>query len=1382
MGATAQGIRAGRAFVELLADDSKLQAVLKRSQIGLLSFSDFVRTVGLRMFSLGSVLSLPFVKATSDFAKFDDQMREVAGVVSATENELAMLTRTARRLAQERGTSFLATDIGALMAELGRSGFVAGEVDRMTRSVLLLARATKTEVPIAAKITGSTLRQFGLAVDQTGHVTDLLAKTANASATSVESLGASLEYAGKPAADLGYSLKQTLAMIGVLGNLGIIGTEAGTAIRRLGALTSSQAAEMQRIFKVAFKDARGNALPLIDVLERISQTTAQLGSADRMKMYHDAFGILGITSAIALGGSAKSARELVKELDNVAGYSERAAKRMDGGLGGSLRQLWASLFEDELSVGYALEKHLIPIVDRLTLSFQNLAVWIQQNPITVEKITKGVVGIVAAGSALISLGIAGGVAALNLRGIGYALHAALTPARLLSDTLGGVLSLTYRAEKLGSSWAGLLMTSATGGGKRRATKPGGRSRQSNAFAEPMANLLAAVFPSKFLPTKTNSPTFRTQLARAAGFGAIRRNKAKPKGSPSIVRDFVGLDTEQTARAFMARSRRLGQLVGFMGRSLGRGMADAHLGLLGAVRQQIGILGHRKIPSLGFSKMKFSGISGAFPHQKTKSGPLASLWPAMGFFGGITTPIQKATASIYAFAKSTATSIPLVNQLAGSVYQFSVPVQHAMSKTRQFAGGLTQLVAANPLVKSTYRLGLGGVNAVAKKTARTAGSVFRFSPRRARGGFLASAMQSGMSFSRSGFALAGGGLTKSLSAIGLTAGTTQKLTSAGLSVVTKSVHALRQSFPGLTHGTRLISRGFIGAHQTAKTLAGMLIEKLVPVLKGTVSGLGSVGKAAMRAFGPVMSLMGALGSGVVGGLAGGIGLLLNPMTLLVGAGIAVVANWDRIKGAITGVVRTAPGALSGMWGRIKSDAMPTLLGIRETAFKAFGGIQEAISAGDIPGAMRILWAGIRGVWGEGFGYLRLKWFDLTTWAGDAFSGVLQIATTSAAAISNWFDARLFDWFGVRLNEVTGFFSEAWGWIGRTSSAAADWVSTQWNAVFGSMGEAGQSLSDIIWNSFEWMRKKIAQTILLMMRGAQMIANLDPSGMTAKLIGASGFNLKDAQAALDDQFDDRARARQKVASGDDPAMQKRLADAKQKVEELEKQRAANALAARADRAQIEEDLRKKLELEQQNLAAVIDETKKKRELREANEAAANVAREQAAPVATKSNGPTMPKGLTAQQQRSWSIKERNRQRQEALASKKLSADQKKAEELAARQEKKKRLADDQQRRQAGGLIPDRKLFLQEGPSFFDQAEEEDQQKTVQRAWEMKKSQKERLPDFAALQFPGARPESKGIGTGQSIKVDNLQVEKNTARTNDYMATLIDEVKKLKGNFVA
>lgn len=73
-----QGIRAGRAFVEIFADDSKLVRGLKRAQARLAAFGSGVRAAGVKMLGIGSMLAAPLAMAARTFDKMGSEMLDMS--------------------------------------------------------------------------------------------------------------------------------------------------------------------------------------------------------------------------------------------------------------------------------------------------------------------------------------------------------------------------------------------------------------------------------------------------------------------------------------------------------------------------------------------------------------------------------------------------------------------------------------------------------------------------------------------------------------------------------------------------------------------------------------------------------------------------------------------------------------------------------------------------------------------------------------------------------------------------------------------------------------------------------------------------------------------------------------------------------------------------------------------------------------------------------------------------------------------------------------------------------------------------------------------------------------------------------------------------------
>jgi len=470
-------VKAGAAYVELLTRDAKLVKGLASAQKRLQDFGASTKALGASLFAMGAAAATPLGLSVATFAAFDDGMRAVRAVTQATAEDFAKLTAEAKRLGAT--TSYSASEVAGLMGELGRAGFNPDQIIAMTGAVMNLARATGTDAVLSAGYLGATIKQFGLEANDAVRVADGLTAAANKSANSVESLGEALGYAGPVAADANMSLEETLAVLGTLGNMGIQGSEAGTALRRLLVLTAAEAEKFTATFGVATADAAGNVRPLVDILGEVAEAANNLPTAERGKKFAEVFGMLGITSASAIGKTAANTKELLAEIQGATGVAASSAAEMESGIGGAFRILKSTVEGVAIAIGEALEGPLRKMTDAASGAFSGLITWIEANHEAIQAFAKVALGLVAAGAAIFAIGsafaisgalisgfmaVAGMVGAI-VSGIGTAFAVILSPiglvtaavvalgGYLLTSTGAGARALDWLSERFGSLYA-----------------------------------------------------------------------------------------------------------------------------------------------------------------------------------------------------------------------------------------------------------------------------------------------------------------------------------------------------------------------------------------------------------------------------------------------------------------------------------------------------------------------------------------------------------------------------------------------------------------------------------------------------------------------------------------------------------------------------------------------------------------------------------------------------------------------------------------------------------------------------------------------------------------------------------------------------------------
>lgn len=307
-----------------------------------------------------------FGRAIQTFASFDDTMRQVGAVTGATTEELALLSETAKKMGRE--TRFSATQAAEGLTILGMSGFSTANAIAALPNVLNLAAAASIELSTAADIATNVLAAYGLGVDRLNRVNDILIKTSTSATVTVNELGESFKFVGPIAKAVGADFEDLFAAIGSLGDVGIRGSEAGTALRgALNALLNPTAQQIKlmdslqkRLGGVAFqvKDAEGNFVGFTRVIEQLEK--AGLRGDEAMRLFGQE---AGPAMAALIGKGTDAITELRDKIIDAGGVTDRIAAEMEAGIGGSMREASAAFESVQIAIGEAFNEESIDAID-----------------------------------------------------------------------------------------------------------------------------------------------------------------------------------------------------------------------------------------------------------------------------------------------------------------------------------------------------------------------------------------------------------------------------------------------------------------------------------------------------------------------------------------------------------------------------------------------------------------------------------------------------------------------------------------------------------------------------------------------------------------------------------------------------------------------------------------------------------------------------------------------------------------------------------------------------------------------------------------------------------------------------------------------------------
>ena len=340
--------------------------------------------------------------------EFGENMSRVQALtrMDADDERFKALSQQARELGAT--TAFSAGQSADAQGFLAMAGFDPDAIAAAMPDMLNLALANRTDLGRTADISSNILSGFGLDPDEMGRVGDVLTATTTRANVDLEMLGQSMKYVAPQARAMNMSLEQSAAMAGLLGNVGIQASQAGTTLRamvtRLSAPTSAAAGALAEL-GVNAKDAEGNLRDVPKILADVARATENMGNADRAAYLKDIFGEepgAGMAELIAQQGSA-GIEQFTEILTNAAGENARVANTMADNIGGDLKSLSSAWDEVGISITETNKGPLRELIQNVTAITRGVGSWINENPRlagTLAKVAAGLAVLVTAGGML----------------------------------------------------------------------------------------------------------------------------------------------------------------------------------------------------------------------------------------------------------------------------------------------------------------------------------------------------------------------------------------------------------------------------------------------------------------------------------------------------------------------------------------------------------------------------------------------------------------------------------------------------------------------------------------------------------------------------------------------------------------------------------------------------------------------------------------------------------------------------------------------------------------------------------------------------------------------------------------------------------------------
>lgn len=344
-----------------------------------------VMKTGAGMMLGGAILAAPFIMATTYTMKFQEAMSSVRAVTQASAEDYKKLSDSAIELG--KATKFTAVEASQGQYYLGLAGFTTNQILSAMPPLLSLASAGNMDLARTADIVSDTITAMGLAASDTTEMSDIMAMTITKSNTNIEQMGEALKYATASANNLGITMPVLSGMLGMLGDIGIKGSMAGTSLREMfrkmteiGRTSASIDALKQ--LGMSMKDVvdwKGDLMNMTELLPKLAKNLNKIqGNTEQAHVISGLFGKRGSMAFAAFTKkTGKDFKAFVHMLQyDSEGMADKVAADMLDNLAGDLTKMKSMWEATMISLGMGTESALRPIIRAITSIIQLAGVFI----------------------------------------------------------------------------------------------------------------------------------------------------------------------------------------------------------------------------------------------------------------------------------------------------------------------------------------------------------------------------------------------------------------------------------------------------------------------------------------------------------------------------------------------------------------------------------------------------------------------------------------------------------------------------------------------------------------------------------------------------------------------------------------------------------------------------------------------------------------------------------------------------------------------------------------------------------------------------------------------------------------------------------------------
>lgn len=432
----AAGVKAGEAFVEILASTTKFEKGLRRAEKGLKMFSKNALRIGAQLTGIFAALAAPLAISSKNFSDFEASLAKVGTLLDDDAGQIKQFSKEIKALSAEFGES---TDtLASGLFDIISAGTDSSKAIGVLRAALVLAKAGFTDTAISADALTTVLNAYNKDASQAASVSDDLFTIAKLGKTDFAKLAPNIGKVATLASSAGVSFEELGAAISTITRAGISTEETVTSIAAIISTflkPSKEGAEAAAALGVDLSAAGLAANGFFKTFKKLEGIDTEVLA----KIFPNVRAVKGILPILK---NIDSFSGDIKQLSTNAGAVEKAFSRISGILSivfGKLKAIGAII---ALEIGEALAADLKRFADILSGVGEGIAKFISENRQLVRSFASITVLIGATGAALIGLGVAGAGAGFVFGGLATILKGAVAVLSLIPAALAIIVTKT----------------------------------------------------------------------------------------------------------------------------------------------------------------------------------------------------------------------------------------------------------------------------------------------------------------------------------------------------------------------------------------------------------------------------------------------------------------------------------------------------------------------------------------------------------------------------------------------------------------------------------------------------------------------------------------------------------------------------------------------------------------------------------------------------------------------------------------------------------------------------------------------------------------------------------------------------------------------------